>query len=117
MLEILIVDDSADNLLALHNFLSAKTHQVTQCFSGEEAFEILRQRSFDLVISDYQMPGGDGLWLLDKIQNLANPIKFILMSSEIGLDEKALKSKGCFEFFQRPVNWNKLDLVIQALTP
>jgi two-component system chemotaxis response regulator CheY len=115
MVSILIVDDSLDNLSLLSDFLTKRGYEISQCNSGNEALDILQNRTFDLVISDYQMPNGNGLWLLEEIQKLISPPKVIIMSSDNSLPENFFQSKGAQAFLQRPVDWNTLDFLIRDL--
>jgi DNA-binding NtrC family response regulator len=115
MISILIVDDSSDNLSLLSDFLIEKSYQITACTSGSEALEIIKNQSFELVISDYDMPNGNGLWLLEEIQKLGSSPKVIIMSSENKLDENFVQLKGAYAFLRRPIDWKKLESLIQEI--
>ena len=115
MVSILIVDDSPDNLSILKDFLITRSYWVTDCSSGYRAKSILNHQHFDLVISDYQMPDGDGLWLLEELQKLFTPPKTIIISSDEKISEEIFKSKGAYAFLPRPIDWKKLEQLIQDL--
>ncbi len=85
MNRILIVDDSADNL-AIINFFLKEEYECLTASSGAEALELLRDISFDLIISDYQMQNGDGLWLLDKLKSLPSAPPCIILTSDLTKD-------------------------------
>ena len=61
MIPILLVDDDPDmlNLMQI-KFGDSENFEVTACQDAREALEILRQRAFDVVISDYRMPVMNG---------------------------------------------------------
>lgn len=61
---ILVVDDEVRQMQALCDTLSAIGFEVSGCASGQEALEVLRTESFDLVLTDLMMPGMDGIALL-----------------------------------------------------
>ena len=62
---ILIVDDDLETRELLHEFLSEEGYRVTTSGSGEEALEIGKQESFDVIISDMRLgPNLDGLDVL-----------------------------------------------------
>jgi signal transduction histidine kinase/AmiR/NasT family two-component response regulator len=59
-LEIMSVDDNRMNQLVLTKMLSRLGCSVTQAMNGEEAVALARERRFDLIFMDLQMPGIDG---------------------------------------------------------
>jgi CheY-like chemotaxis protein len=69
-LRILIVDDQTDSLDLLEAVLEACQAQTERAGSAADAFEHVRQRRFDLIISDIGMPEEDGYALLRRIRNL-----------------------------------------------
>ncbi len=66
---ILVVDDSEDTLVLIKDFLIGLGHSCRLATSGKQALDILKTEDFDLIISDYQMDDGDGLWLLSELKN------------------------------------------------
>jgi CheY-like chemotaxis protein len=60
---ILVVDDEPSVLEVTGELLVREGHEVATAAGAEEALELLRQRSFDLLITDITMPGIDGLQL------------------------------------------------------
>src|SRR4051794_25182416 len=59
--DILLVDDRAENLLALEAVLSDMGQNLLKAHSGEEALKhLLRQKDFAVVVLDAHMPGMDG---------------------------------------------------------
>ncbi len=80
---ILVVDDSMNDLLFLEEFLTTSGFECRLANSGEMALEHLKIEKFDLVISDFQMDDGDGLWLIDEIKKIKIMTKVILLSTEL----------------------------------
>ena len=68
MPRILAVDDEPLNLMILAEILSGTGHQVDQASDGEDAWEMLQQTTYDLVVLDRLMPRMDGLSLLKKLK-------------------------------------------------
>lgn len=58
--EILLVEDNPTNMELMLYLLQAFGHSPLQAYDGEEAIEIVRRRSLDLIICDVQMPKLDG---------------------------------------------------------
>ncbi|MDZ4257240.1 MAG: response regulator [Gemmatimonadales bacterium] len=69
MAEILIVEDSPDNMKLFRTLLTLKGHQITGLSGGEELFSTLEAGRPELVLMDIQMPGKDGLTLLAEIRD------------------------------------------------
>jgi PAS domain S-box-containing protein len=81
MLRILSIDDEPD-LLDLCKYYLEETGEfaVDTATSGARALEMLKKTPYDLVLSDYQMPGMDGITLLKTLRDQSNTIPFILFT-------------------------------------
>jgi len=66
--KVLAVDDMETNLLVLSHTLKAPEYQITKARDGFEALEILRNKSFDVVLLDVMMPGMDGFETCHRIR-------------------------------------------------
>jgi DNA-binding response OmpR family regulator len=70
-LNILLVDDNRNLLTTVSDGLRAamgKAISVDVCFNGSEALSMLATQRFDVVISDFDIPGVSGLELINKIR-------------------------------------------------
>jgi DNA-binding NarL/FixJ family response regulator len=82
--KILFIDDDTNLLDGLRRSLHAQESVWEMSFaaSAEEALSMCGTRRFDVVISDYKMPGMDGLSLLRKIAEKNPNTKTILLSGQ-----------------------------------
>ncbi len=113
---VLVVDDNSTNRSILKTQLEMWKLAPALASSGEEAIEILsRSNEFDLVITDMQMPGMDGVHLAQTIRYNYPDIPIILLSS-LG-DERNKKFTGLFSsVLTKPVKQNMLcEYVVNAL--
>jgi two-component system response regulator (stage 0 sporulation protein F) len=80
---VLIVDDEDGVLSVLKNSLRKLGEQfrVSTAVGGEAAMDLLIQRKFDLVVTDYKMAGMNGLELLEKIRAIRPETRVILMTA------------------------------------
>ncbi len=92
-MKILLVDDDTDFLDQAKIFLEKgnKEFQVNICESGEEALELLEQKEFDVIVSDYMMPGMGGLEFLERVIYSGIDLPFIMLTGK-GREEVAMKA-------------------------
>ncbi len=105
---ILVVDDNKTNLVILKTQLEHWKLDTVTCSSAKEALEVLsKDKNFNLVISDMEMPDMDGTGLAKAIKDSLNPIPVIMLSS-IG-DTSRKKYPGLFAaVLIKPVKQNQL---------
>ena len=76
---VLIVDDDPNVLISVASVLSDDV-DVTSAESAERALDLLKARSFHVVISDFAMPGMDGNTLLTQIARMPNYVSCLLIT-------------------------------------
>lgn len=110
-MRILIVDDSRVAQLTLESLLRAAGYQVDCASDGREALEKIQQGVHRLVISDWEMPGMDGLELCQAIRNedLPGYVYFILLTSHGSQPEKVTGLKtGADDFITKPYSSDEM---------
>lgn len=114
---VLVVDDSRAQRKLLSASLVRRGFSVVDAASGEEALGVAREEPPDLVISDWMMPGMDGLELCRQVRSLEheNYVYFILLTSK---SEKGAVAQGldvgADDFLTKPVNAEELLARINA---
>jgi len=86
--KILVVDDEKGIRFLLLDFLSSEGFDVRVAKDGKESLEILERSNFDLVITDINMPGMDGISMLKTMKKAGRKEKVILMSASPFDEEK-----------------------------
>ena len=112
---ILFVDDEPIVGKSAEEFLKRLGYAVTRCEQSEDALARFRQtpRDFDLIITDWAMPGMSGTELVSEIQAVRRDVPMLLMSGFVGaLVEKTAKMMGIGEVLVKPVN---PELLAQAV--
>ncbi|MBN1541484.1 PglZ domain-containing protein [candidate division KSB1 bacterium] len=106
------VDDEIELLKPHIIFLQEKGYQVTPVTNAEDAIELLRKQSFDLILLDEMMNGMDGLSALAEFKNLrpGTPVIMITKSEEEQLMEDAIGNK-IDDYLTKPVNPSQILLV------
>ncbi|EXF43033.1 sensor histidine kinase/response regulator [Pseudomonas sp. BAY1663] len=105
---LLIVDDLPENLLALDALLQAPGVHVHQAESAEQALELLLRHEFALAILDVQMPGMDGFQLAELMRGTERtkqiPIVFVSAAGrELDYAFKGYES-GAVDFMHKPLD-------------
>ncbi len=112
---ILIVDDEEDLTWSISRSLRKANEQydIICVNSGEEALEVLKRISFDLIISDIRMPGQNGLMLLNYVKKHHPDIKVIIMSAWYGTEIKEMIERiaGIF-YVEKPFEISYLKKII-----
>jgi CheY-like chemotaxis protein len=89
--DILLVDDNSDGLLVRRCLLEEIGCCVHTAANGEEGLKLFQAARFDVVVTDYRMPGMDGAELIQRIRLLDPNARIILLSGfvePLGLTEE-----------------------------
>jgi DNA-binding NtrC family response regulator len=78
---ILIVEDDGLFLWSLNCFLKKEGYEVFTAANAESAMDVAQQQSFDIVISDFHLPGLNGRDLIRKVRSAQPATKTILISA------------------------------------
>jgi CheY-like chemotaxis protein len=113
---ILWVDDEIDLLRSHVMFLENKGYAVETAANGADAVDIVREKPFDVVFLDEQMPGMDGLETLEAVKQERPelPVVMVTKSEEEDLMEKALGSQ-ISDYLTKPVNPSQILLTCKRL--
>jgi len=106
---VLIVDDEPASRELLEIILSDEGYETVAVANGEQALERLAGRSFELVVSDLQMPGLDGLELTQEIRKRHPDIEVLILTA-FGSQERAHEAGRLqAEYLRKP--FDKADLL------
>ncbi|MBC8029256.1 MAG: response regulator [Pyrinomonadaceae bacterium] len=106
-INILMVDDSATNLLALQSILSAPDRNLVSASSGNEALRYLLDHEVAVILMDVYMPGLDGLETAELIRGREKsrniPIIFLTADSTGGRHLSRGYSLGAVDYIVKPI--------------
>lgn len=114
---VLVVDDEGDILASMRDVLECFLHdvKVTTVASGEEALKVLAHERVDLLLTDYRMPGMDGLDLVRRARDVA-PAATRLMFTAYP-DRNLLRhaqDAGCTGVLVKPFETNQIVGWVEA---
>lgn len=111
---ILLVDDDKAFRTLTGQLLEDQGYSVTACSGGAEGLEKLKEKHFDLVLSDLMMEGMSGLEFLGKIK-AAYPQKMVLMITGYASIESAIQAmkQGAYDYVTKPVSNEELLLKVK----
>jgi DNA-binding NtrC family response regulator len=101
---LLVVDDEPLIRDTLVEFLSQEGLQVTACASAEAALELAAAQRFDVALCDVQLPGMDGIALLERLRKLS-PETFVVMITAFATVENAVEAfqRGAHDYLMKPI--------------
>jgi putative nucleotidyltransferase with HDIG domain len=114
MASVLVVDDEEGVRLSTCLFLKQAGHDVSSAGRVSDALQLMGHKTFDIVLSDIQIPGEDGIGFLGKIRNLSPLTQVIIFTGEPSLDTAtdALRL-GAFDYLLKPVRKDTLCRVVE----
>lgn len=111
---ILLVDDEKNILKVMSASLKKEGYEVETARSGEDAIEKVGNNRYNLVITDYKLPGINGIDLLKKLK-VKNAELLVIILTAYGTIEKAVDAmkKGASNYLTKPLNLEELTLVVR----
>ena len=114
---ILIVDDNSVNLKLATDVLEMEGYAVEKAVDAEQAQELLKRSTPDLILMDIALPGMDGLTLTRKLkadERLKDvPVVAMTAFAMKGDEQKALAA-GCDGYITKPIDTRKLPQQVAA---
>jgi two-component system sensor histidine kinase/response regulator len=103
-LSLLIVDDEPASMRALCDTLEYEGYQTYGYTSAADALAAMRDRSFDLLLADLQMPGTNGIDLMKSAQLVDPTLVAVIMTGHGALETAVAAMKaGALDYIQKPI--------------
>ncbi len=111
---ILVVDDEGSVRTLLAGYLRARGFETETAEGGIEALALLKRQRFDLVLSDLNMPGLNGIDLLGRIRESSEDVGVIMLTGcdEVTMAVEAMKA-GALDYVRKPFDLENVISVIR----
>lgn len=112
--KILIVEDDVNMNRGLLHVVRKQGYAADAVESGEQALQRLKNGSFDLIISDFKLPGIDGKQVLKAVKNYDPRIMFIMITAYGTVDTAVSAMKeGAEDYILKPFDMEEFKLVVK----
>lgn len=118
---VLVIDDMLPNRVLLGKVLKSAGYAVVEATNGMEALALLEERGLlpDVIVTDIEMPGMDGITLVDRVRHLDLPSARIPVIAASGNADELMRrdalAAGCDVFLTKPFDLNVLRREIAGL--
>lgn len=114
MAEILVVDDERSIRNTLREILEYEKFKVEEAEDGQKALNILKKKSFDLMLCDIKMPKTDGMDLLELSMKIHPDMPVVMISGHGNIETAvdAIKA-GAYDFIEKPIDLNRLLVTVR----
>lgn len=113
---VLIVEDEEIIRTTLHEFLLSEGFDVTSAGSVGQAIQIARAKEFQVAICDVQLPDGDGVALMRRLQQLHSQLCVLVITAYATVENavEAFKA-GAYDYLMKPVIFDDLAFKLNRL--
>ena len=113
MPNILVVDDKDSMRNMLTETLLEEGYRVDSASTGQKAIDLVRNKSYDLVLTDLKMPDLDGLKVLSEVKEVDSETAVILMTAYGTIEDAvAAMRMGAFDFVTKPFDTEHLCVLV-----
>lgn len=118
---VLIAEDSSVIQNLVKKILEFQNFEITAVKNGEQVLQLLQKESFDLILLDINMPVMDGMDCVKAIRTLDDKAKseipvVAITGNARNYSEEEFKEAGFNEILMKPLNFDRLVLVVKGLT-
>lgn len=115
-MRILVVEDEIELCNTIAEGLEISGYAVDTCYDGNEAYELMYVENYDLVILDLNLPGMDGIEILEEIRKTNNEVKILILSARGSVSDKVMGLDiGANDYLIKPFDFDELEARIRNL--
>ncbi len=113
---VLIIDDEPLMRLSISDALKAEGYNIASVESGGEGLKAIKDKAYDIVITDLKLPEVDGLHILKSCRHYS-PMTKILMITAYGSVETAVEAmrQGAYDYITKPFSMDEMIIIVKRL--
>ncbi len=116
VLEIVVVEDNVALLAVTANALRLAGHSVREVGSAEEFLSVVAPDSVDVAIIDLNLTGRDGIWLAQRLREMAPKVGIVMVTARVSLQDRMTGyGIGADIYLPKPVETGELVAAVQSL--
>lgn len=114
--KILLIEDNVMNSELVKDILEMESYEITSVSNGREALDILENVSFDLILTDINLPKMDGVEFIKRVRSNSDKTLIIAMSSDLATkDGQKFEDVGFNGYIQKPFKINEFRQYVKSL--
>ncbi|MEG2860286.1 MAG: response regulator, partial [Clostridia bacterium] len=115
-MRILVVEDELDLCDAISEGLRMDGYAVDTCYDGHRAYELLTTEVYDLAVLDLNLPGMDGMAVLEAVRRENQGVKVLILSARGSVCDKVEGlNLGANDYLAKPFDFAELEARIRCL--
>lgn len=115
-MKVLYADDNPNLQTAIKQILSMENYDVDLANNGKQAYNLIKENSYSIILLDWMMPEMSGLEVIKQIREEGNDVPVILLSGKAQNEDKVIGlDSGADDFVTKPFYANELLARIRAI--
>lgn len=115
-MKIFLLEDEIMLNESIAEYLEGIGHRVVSCVDGDRAVEMLGRENFDLLVLDINVPGINGLTLLERLHAMKIHTPAIYISALVDIEDISRAfDLGCYDYLKKPFHLKELALRIDKI--
>lgn len=116
-MHLLVIEDERALCDTIVRSLKRLAYSVDYCYNGEQALDLLHTTPYDLVLLDLNLPGLDGMSLLQTLRKTDRETRVLILSARSEVSDKvAGLDAGANDYLAKPFHLAELEARIRSLT-
>lgn len=112
MAHVLIVDDEESDRLLMRTMLVGDGHEIFFAANGEEAMKLYLRHPIEVVVTDIQMPRGDGIELISALKGIDPDASIVAVSGKEPHELQRAQLAGARSILRKPLSKDDLRAAV-----
>ncbi len=109
-MSVLIIDDEQIQRESIEGFLKRRKYTVMTAANGEDGLKIAEQNAVDVVLTDFRMPGLNGLEVLKRVKEINPEIDVVVITAYGSVQDAVdILKAGAFDYLTKPIDLDELE--------